>query len=458
MSIDTIVSENSNTVDKALYFKTLKAGIYTLGCRVNQYESQAVAELLAKYGIVLTDFSEKCDLYVINTCTVTSESDRKSGQIVRRAAKENPNAVIIVTGCSSELDPKRFEKIAGVDFICGTKDKLQAVRAAAELLLRGQKNSSPIIISSDKSCSEAAVLEPMRIHSSGSGRTRAYVKIEDGCEGKCAYCIIPKVRGPIRSKPLDEAVAEISALATAGYKEVVLTGIETSAYEYGLDKLLYECEKINGLERIRLGSLDPTLLKPQFIDSISGLSKPVPHFHLSLQSGYNKTLFAMRRKYNTEMISENIAYMRSKIPDITFTTDIIVGFPGETEEDFLHTVKFLDSLNLLYMHIFTYSIRPDTEAATMDKQISKAEKERRSAELQRTANASRDRVIEGFVKNNRIFPVLFETFSDGYAVGHTPNFLEVTVKADEIFQGQISDIKLTNYINRKIYGECTNAK
>ncbi len=428
-----------------------RVSVTTLGCRVNQYESQAMLELLESEGFTEAEDGEPCGLHIINTCTVTKESDRKSAQLVRRAIAQDPNAVIMVAGCSSSLSARRYADIAGVDFICGTRGKLETAKHAAALVRSGRKNQAPVIFSDPAEKSDEP-FEPMCIHRAAGGRTRVYVKIQDGCEGRCAYCIIPKVRGPIRSKPINEAVSEIEALVRQGYKEVVLTGIETSAYEPGLIPLLRACEEMDGLERVSLGSLDPSLLRPNLTDEIAGLTKLTPHFHLSLQSGCNKTLNAMRRKYNTRMIAEYVAYMREKIPDVTFTADVIVGFPGETDEDYAEAERFLDSLDLLHMHIFTYSIRPGTEAATMACQVEKAVKIARSARLSEVAERSAERVIRPYASEERVIPVLFETYENGEAVGHTPNFLEVHVPMPSDPSGRIINIRLTKFENKTLYG------
>ncbi len=434
-----------------------RVGLTTLGCRVNQYETQAMLELLETQDFAQAPPGEVCDLYIVNTCTVTSESDRKSAQAVRRVLTQNPKAVVLVTGCSSSLSPERFAGMAGVDIICGTRSKLRAASAAAMLVKAGQKNAAPQIFR-DPTDSLDEPFEPMTITRAAGGRTRVYVKIQDGCEGRCAYCIIPKVRGPIRSKPLEEAICEIRALVAEGYREVVLTGIETSAYRPGLIPLLQACEELEGLDRVSLGSLDPSLLKPAFTDELAKLNKLTPHFHLSLQSGCDRTLAAMRRRYNTRMIAEYTAYLREKIPDVTFTADVIVGFPGESEEDFASTADFLCKLKLLHMHIFTYSIRPGTEAATMKEQLPKAVKDTRSVALSAVASASAEAIIRPYVTEERVMPVLFESYENGYAVGHTPNFLEVYVPFPSDPSGRIYDIRFTKFENKKLYGECTNAR
>ena len=279
--------------------KDIRVGICTLGCRVNQYESRAISEYLEARGATVAPFDSVCDAYIINTCAVTAESERKSRQMVRRAVKQNGSAAVIVTGCASQLHPEAMAKIDGVRYIGGNASKLDAARAALELC--GVEGAEQIM----------GVTEIGAEYESYSVRvpdhTRAYVKIEDGCENKCAYCVIPKVRGPVRSKAPDEVIAEVEALAETGYREIVLTGIETCSYQYGLADIIKRIHSIEGIERIRLSSVNPAFINKRFIDSIKDLPKFCPHFHLSLQSFCDRTLNAMRRRYNTRMIKENCA-------------------------------------------------------------------------------------------------------------------------------------------------------
>ena len=281
-----------------MYNKVYSAGIYTLGCKVNQYESEAIAERLSANGIKISKPSSVCDIYVINTCTVTAESDRKACQFIRRAIKKNPAAYVLVTGCLAQTDAERIAAIEGVDYISGNTNKLSVADYAIKLLESGAKNDTPYIDVREISGSE---FEKMSI--TEFGRTRAYVKIEDGCESKCAYCIIPRARGQIRSKAPSDVIAEVKALVRGGCREVVLTGIETASYGrdlggVSLADLLVSVDCIGGLERTRLGSLDPTVVTKAFVEKISPLRTIAPHFHLSLQSGSSRTLAAMRRKYN----------------------------------------------------------------------------------------------------------------------------------------------------------------
>jgi threonylcarbamoyladenosine tRNA methylthiotransferase MtaB len=401
-------------------------GIYTLGCKVNQYESQAIAERCEALGILVLPPEEICDAYIINTCTVTGEADRKARQYIRRAISQNPEAKIIVTGCFSQLNPRTVAEIPGVDYICGNTNKLAAAEVAAELLRASQKNQNPEISVSDI---KAAGFEPMQIKS--FGRTRAFLKIEDGCESNCAYCIIPAARGKIRSKPLAEVVSEVKTLIGAGCHEVVLTGIETAAYgrDLGTDlsSLLEEIDNIEGIGRVRLGSLDPALLRPRFIERISKLRSLAPHFHISIQSGCDRVLALMRRKYNTGMARRALADLRAAFPGVQFTADMIVGFPGETDTDFADTLDFVRWAKFLSIHVFPYSRRPGTAAAQIPEQVPADIKKQRWDELDRLQSTIRRGILDDIVANSPVQEVLFENPEEKETFGHTASFIGVSV-------------------------------
>ncbi len=426
-----------------------RVGLITLGCKVNQYESEAIAEAFTAKGFVIGDADGCCDVYVINTCTVTAESDRKAGQLIRRAAAKNPDAPILVTGCFSQSHPDRVAAIKGVDFVCGNTDKL-AVVAAAERLLQ-ERATRPEIAVADV---QNAPFEPMTI--TRFDRTRAYVKIEDGCENRCSYCAIPAARGRVRSKPLAEVVSEVEGLVRGGCREVVLTGIETASWGRDLDgvtlaDLLVAVDKIEGLERMRLGSLEPTIMREEFVQKIAKLRTVVPHFHLSMQSGSAKVLAAMRRRYNPEQAMAGIKRLRAAMPDAELTTDFIVGFPGESEEDFADTMHFAAEAEFLQMHVFAYSRREGTPAATMAGQIEKSVKKERSARLialgEQLTAARLTRALKTPLR-----PVLFETFADGFAVGHTREFFEVAVRSDVPLDGEIRTVRATHAEGGRLLG------
>ena len=428
------------------------AGILTLGCKVNQYESEAISEGLQAHGITVCPHTSVCDIYVINTCTVTAESDRKACQFIRRTIQKNPAAYILVTGCLAEVDAKRISEIEGVDYICGNTNKLSVVSEALELLKKGHKNDIPKLELGDIN---NAPFEKMNIKE--FERTRAYVKIEDGCESKCTYCIIPYARGKIRSKPMEEVICEVKALAMGGCREVVLTGIETSSYGKDLENadlatLLCEIDKIDGIGRVRLGSLDPSLITPKFVSKIKDLKSLAPHFHLSLQSGSSRILALMKRKYNADMALRGIELLRETIKDVKFTTDVIVGFPGETDEDFLETLEFAKKARFLMMHIFPYSKRRGTPAAAMSGQLPKTIKKERSEALMALAKEIRATLLEEKIANTPLCEVLFETYADGVAKGHTADFIEVAVNSDKPLHSEFHRVRLTSTDNNVCFG------
>lgn len=426
-------------------------GILTLGCKVNQYESEAIAEAFCAKGVDVRSPDEVCDLYVINTCTVTAESDRKAGQLIRRVSKLNPDAFILVTGCFSQTSPETVAKIAGVDYVCGNTNKLSVVKAGLDLLATGKKPSSPILVTDDV---QEAPFEPMTI--TRFDRTRAYVKIEDGCENRCAYCAIPGARGKVRSKPLYEVVREVERLVAGGCREVVLTGIETASYGRDLDgvglaDLLEAVDRIEGLERVRLGSLDPSLMRPAFVSRLASLRTLCPHFHLSMQSGSARVLAAMRRKYNPEQAMAGIERLREALPDVELTTDFIVGFPGESDEDFAATMDFARRANFLQMHVFAYSRRAGTPAADMANQIPKAIKKERSAALIALGDELRHARLSRAL-DEPCRPVLFETYENGIATGHTKEFFEVAVESDVPLSGELYRVRFTGVENGRLVG------
>lgn len=425
-----------------------KVGIYTLGCRVNQYESEALAELLRSHGAEISDFSEKCDVYIINTCAVTEESVRKSRQMIRRAIKNNPAAFVAVCGCASQLEGKELLKIEGVSLVCGSRNKSDAVYRALDYIENGILPADRFDISAPN-----GNIESLRIDS--FSRIRAYVKIEDGCNFNCSYCIIPTVRGRTVLRDHADIINEVRALADGGCGEVVLTGIETSAYGKGLIDLISEINDIKGIERIRLGSLYPSFIDHEFIDRASKLEKLAPHFHLSLQSGSDRILRLMRRGYTAEDVIKNTDYMKEKMPNVKFSSDIIVGFPGETEEDYLETESLIKRLDILHAHIFTYSKRPGTPAAVMEGQIPEHIKSERSARLHAAQSEIKKELLQREISCKRELKVLFEQ-ADGdygdYYIGHSPDFLEVCVKSDIDLRGKLLSVKPEAVEGERLFG------
>ena len=405
-----------------------KVGIYTLGCKVNQYESEAIAERFLGEGFEILPPTSVCDVYVINTCTVTAESDRKARNFIRRAIKKNPQAYVLVTGCMSQTQPDTVASIEGVDYICGSAQKLSVVEYALRFMADGKKPDAPIV---SVSAPDSLGFEPMQI--TKFERTRAYIKIEDGCESHCTYCTIPNARGKIRSKAPDEILEEVRVLTEGGCREIVLTGIETASYGkdlggYTLADLLCRIDQIPNVGRIRLGSLDPSLIKEPFVNRIASLKSLTPHFHLSMQSGSDKVLALMKRKYNTRMAQNGMELLRRALPSVQFTTDMIVGFPQESDADFEETLRFVEKAGFLMIHVFPYSKRAGTVAATMQGQIPEPIKHARAARLSALEKEIRKAILD--TMTGRQVSVLFESYDNDIASGHTPEFIEVFCKSD----------------------------
>ena len=404
-------------------------GLYTLGCKVSQYETEALAELFSERGFLLSDFNSSCDVYVINTCTVTAESDRKCRQVIRRAKKKNPDSLIMVMGCYSQRAPEQVAKIEGVGAVIGTENKLSLVDVAERLLSERERGFFGDVYVSTTDVS-AAQFEPMSIKR--APRTRAYVKIEDGCESKCTYCAISAARGRVRSKPKDDVIREVSELYRAGTREIVLTGIETGSYgrdfdeKYTLGDLIAELDEKKCAERIRLGSLAPELVGKEFIQKVRNVPILAPHFHLSLQSGSDKVLASMKRRYNAKMAMAVIENIRENISGATFTTDLMVGFPGESEEDFLDTVRFVRAARFLDAHVFAYSRREGTPAADYPEQVSESVKRERSERLIRVKNEVRDALLSEIVEKKLPLSAVVETrLDDGYYTAHSDTYVEI---------------------------------
>ena len=430
----------------------IKASVITLGCRVNQYESDAIMQELTRYGVQICQDNEICDIYIINTCSVTAQSDKKSRQLIRRYISKNKDAVIIVTGCYAQINPKEALAISGVDFVCGNNAKSVIAKKALELY---EKRSEPSMLVPDIN---SGMFDTMLVGAPLT-RTRAFIKIQDGCESKCAYCIIPFARGKVRSNSPENVISEVKNIVSQGCSEVVLTGIETAAYGkdfkngYTLSSLLKEINGIEGLKRIRLGSLDPVSITKDFVDTVCSLDKVMPHFHISMQSGCTKVLNLMKRKYNIDIARENIHYLKSKIPNVMLSADVIVGFPCETDEDFEQTLNFFKEEEFLHLHIFPYSKRSGTVAAEMKGQVPEEIKKQRLHILESEQGKIKQAILERFAKENESAEVLFETYDGEYMLGHTNNFIEVKAKSDCSLSGRFVSVKLKSSDNEFVYGE-----
>ena len=432
-----------------------RVGLYTLGCKVSQYETEAIGEEFERRGFSVMPFDSVCDAYVINTCTVTAESDRKSRQIIRRAISRNPDAVVAVVGCYSQRAPEELLEIEGVDIVIGTDGKLDVV-GRVEFML---DNPACERYSSVTNLDEAQ-FEPMTV--TKAPRTRAYVKIEDGCESKCTYCAISPARGRVRSKLPQDVISEVEGLYKSGTREIVLTGIETGSYgkdfdfDYGLGDLILELEKRGSCERIRLGSLAPELIGKSFVDKVKGCKILAPHFHLSIQSGSDNVLRKMKRRYSRAMALENIRYIKENIPKAEFTTDLMVGFPGESEEDFLETVSFAKEVRFIDAHVFAYSRREGTPAAYYDGQIPENVKKERSKRLIAVKNEVRDSVLDALVKGKEPLSVVLETYENGCYSAHSDSFVEVSVEGAEGLHGEIVEVIPVSHRDGIIIGKLIN--
>ncbi len=429
--------------------------ILTLGCRVNQYESDSFAEDLAKQGVTIVPFGDKCDLAVVNTCTVTAESDRKSRQMIRRAARDAKK--VAVTGCFAQISPDEACALPNVVFVRGNGGKASLTQIIPRLLSDEYSDSvNGVLPPNDRSAVEMTVVTPMR--------TRSYVKIEDGCNNRCSYCIISTARGPVRSKDPGTVLREIRSLAEKGCCEVILTGIETAAYGldfpehrpygYALADLIAQVGDIDGIERIGLGSLDPTVLTPYFLEIVSKVSKLLPHFHLSIQSGCSRILAKMRRKYNRDMALAAISRLKSAIPDVTLSADVIVGFPGETEEDFADTMAFFEETRFLHLHIFPYSKRIGTEAAVMPDQVPESVKKERLGKLETLSREIKNQLLDGYVQQHRDNPVylLVEKYADEIT-GHSEHFIETVAENTTAYHREIVPVLLERHDGDKVYGK-----
>ncbi len=426
-----------------------RVAFYTLGCKVNQYETEAIAELFSKEGYEVVDFGKPADIYIINTCTVTSMSDRKSRQIIRRARKTNPSAYIAVAGCYAQTAPDTLLEIDGVNLVIGNNNRKNIVELVEAN--RGREKFSAV-----DDIMKVREFEELSIENY-SERTRAFIKIQEGCNQFCSYCIIPYARGPIRSRTPQNIIDEIITLTKNGFTEVVLTGIHVASYGKDLGttdlaELILQVNAIDAIERIRLSSIEPMTLNSDFINRIAKADKLCRHFHLSLQSGCDETLKRMNRKYTTAEYREIVDGLRRVFPDVAITTDIMVGFPGETDEEFAKTLEFTEQIAFADAHIFQYSPRKGTPAAKMTDQIPPEIKEARSKKIMAVCEKSRSEFLHGFL--GKTYPVLFEQPSaDGFFEGKTDNYITVSVPFEEGLSGKFFPVEFEYEKNGIIYGK-----
>lgn len=420
----------------------MKVKAITLGCKVNTYESEYILSCFKDKGYEITN--DIADIYIVNTCSVTNMSDAKSRKVIHRLVRENKNSVIVVMGCMIEAN--KDIKLDGVSIIIGNKDKAKVVELV-EAYLKDREQKRLLYENFD------STFEDMFITNMES-RHRAFVKIEDGCENFCSYCIIPYTRGRVRSKNPDTVIKEITTLVKNSYKEVVLTGIHTGHYgsdiETSFPELLKEIVKIEGLERLRISSIEITELNDEFLNVLKNNSVIVSHLHIPLQAGSDKILTLMNRKYLTPYFLDKVEKIREIRPDISLTTDVIVGFPGETEEDFLDTINFCKKIKFTKIHVFPYSRRKGTKADLMDGQIPENIKKERVKRLIDVSNNLEKEYLDSFI--SKTVSVLIEEDKDGYSIGHTGNYLKVKILGD-IKANEIVSVKIKERENLELVGE-----
>lgn len=422
-----------------------KVAFETLGCKVNQYETEAMVELFKKAGYEIVDFGEFADVYVINTCTVTSFGDKKSRQMIRKAKKLNDDSIIAVVGCYSQVSPEKVMEIPGVNIIVGTNGRDRIVE------LVEQYKVEKVPINHVSNIMNVRKFEELEIEEYRD-KTRAFLKIQDGCNRFCSYCLIPYARGPIRSREPEKVIEQVERLSKSGFKEIILSGIHVASYGKDLCRgnlvdLIEKIQCIDGIERIRIGSVEPTFFNDDTIGRLREVSKLCRHFHLSLQSGCDETLKRMNRRYTTSEYEDIVYRLREAFPGVSITTDIIVGFPGETEEEFNKTYDYLRRLELSKMHIFKYSPREGTPAAKFRDQVSPQEKERRSDLLLELSSQYESKFIGKFIGQK--LSVLYEQTDkemDGYIEGHTDNYINVKAPG---YGNNIGEIRNTQLIENK---------
>ena len=425
-----------------------KAALHNLGCKVNSYETEAMTQLLKKAGYEIVSFQDQADVYIINTCSVTNMADRKSRQMLHKAKKQNPNAVVVATGCYVQTATEKVAQDLSIDLVVGNNRKKDIVEILNEYYAEkeaGEQVKEEYVID----INHTDEYEDLEI-STVTEHTRAHLKIQDGCNNFCSYCIIPYARGRIRSRTMESIKAELERLSASGFKEIVLTGINLSCYDDNGKKLIDVIEmadNVNGIERIRLGSLDPEVVTEDFVERLGKVKKICPHFHFSLQSGCDKTLKAMNRHYTSDEYYEKCQLIRKYIDNPAFTTDVIVGFPGETEEDYISSREFVKKVKFAELHVFKYSKRDGTVAAKMPNQIDEKIKTLRSEDLIKTGEELTKEFRQAKIGQDTT--VLFEEKilldNKEYWVGHTVDYIKIAVPEKENLEGQIRKVNVKDF-------------
>lgn len=429
----------------------MNVAFYTLGCKVNQYETQSMREAFEGKGYTVVSEDDLFDIIIINSCTVTAESDRKTRQILNRMRRKNPNAVIVLTGCMVQAFSKDAQKLSGADIIVGNKDVSKIITLAEQFLAERKRIFEVCAHKRGDLFNTPSITD-------FAERTRAYMKIEDGCNRYCSYCIIPYARGFVRSKPIAKIRAEAEKLASNGFIEIVLVGINLSAY--GNEENINLCDAVDavcsveGIKRVRLGSLEPDHISDEMLLRLKNQEKFCEQFHLSLQSGCDATLKRMNRHYDTAFYTDLVNRIRKMFPNASITTDIMVGFAGEREEEFNESLNYLIETGFAKSHVFAYSRREGTVAYSLPNQITKAEKSRRSNLMIEAARKSETDFLK--TQENKVFPVLFESYEDGLYWGYTPNYSRVFVKSDISLEGKIKNVKILSAFDDCCKGEITD--
>lgn len=424
-----------------------KVAALTLGCKVNVYDTQAMLEIFENRGYEIVEFANYADIYLINTCTVTNLGDKKSRQMIRRAKKQNPNSLIIAAGCYSQVSPDEVSKIDGINLIVGTKDRSEIVNMIENYNLnQGVVNNVTNVLYEN-------IFENLEVNNLSS-RTRAFVKIQEGCNEFCSYCIIPYARGRVRSREPQDVLKEVRNLVKNGYKEIVIGGIHVASYGEDLTNinllgLLKQVHEIEGLERIRFSSLEPKVITDEFISTIKNLYKVCDHFHLSLQSGCDKTLKNMNRKYTTYDYKKVVEKLRNAMPNVAISTDVIVGFPGETNEDFLQSLKFVEDIGFSKTHIFPYSAKKGTKAYGFNNQIDNTVKELRSKKMKELDYKLQKDFLGKFL--NKKLDVLYEKkFKNNIFKGYTSNYIKVHTISEKCIENKIFTVEIQEI--KDLYG------
>mgnify|MGYP001851494039 FL=1 len=423
-----------------------KVALHNLGCKVNSYETEAMQEMLEKAGYEIVPFREGADIYIINTCTVTNIADRKSRQMLHRARKMNPDAVVVAAGCYVQTQAGKEAQDPCIDIVLGNNKKKDIVT-----VLKEYEREKAGMLEDVEDISRAKEYEPLNLTRTGD-HTRAYIKVQDGCNQFCTYCIIPYARGRVRSRSLEDVAAEVHSLAENGYREVVLTGIHLSSYGIDFDgerhllDLIRTVHGEEGIMRIRLGSLEPGIITEEFAEELASMPKMCPHFHLSLQSGCDATLKRMNRRYTSAEYYEKCCILRKYFDNPALTTDVIVGFPGETEEEFRESLEFVDRVNFYETHIFKYSRRAGTKAADMDGQVSEQIKTRRSARMIAMGEKKRRAYEEGFIGKEVEVLVEEPAEIDGKVmqVGHTKEYIKIALDRKENLKNCVVKVQIDN--------------